>query len=100
MATMMHHWITDWRPTIPDDVEPCVAEILKKSWAMESGARPSFRKIRAVFEDHDWRLLPDVNYEAVREYVISVQCARETTMPHERPFRKQAEQQGITSVRF
>jgi serine/threonine protein kinase len=59
-------------PPIPTKVLPAIKELISRCWSLNASDRPSFDHILLEFEKAQFRIVPDADCEAVREYVRGV----------------------------
>jgi serine/threonine protein kinase len=59
-----------WRPRIPEGVEPTSRELIEKCWSVDPSNRPSFDEIWKAMEKCNFRLLPGANKSDVDEFLI------------------------------
>jgi serine/threonine protein kinase len=52
---------------------PWVVELLRKAWQHDPNQRPSFTDVLSTFQDHKFRILPEVDSTAVRQYLNTLE---------------------------
>jgi serine/threonine protein kinase len=65
--------IEKWCPTIPDNVTPATADLIRDCLAIDYCARPSFIEILHRLKAIGFKLMPDVNSKKISEFVKTIE---------------------------
>jgi serine/threonine protein kinase len=63
----------DWRPDIPDDVNPAAATLMRDCLAVDYRVRPSFIKILRRLKKMQFKLMTGVNSAKIAEFVNTIE---------------------------
>jgi serine/threonine protein kinase len=73
--------VKQYRPEIPDDVRPPIAELIKECWAMQPSDRPSFDDVYRRLKSIGFAVWEDVDSAAIDAFIGEVESQEEIPVP-------------------